>query len=238
MIKDGNFAGLAADAGGHRRQSRRDVLADRLRGVRQARRTASRSKKILADHGSKCESAHFSMKELRDAAGREHRLGERHRHHADDHGHPRRRQARPTMDDVKRAADEYNKIAAVAAKAGIQQGLHNEGFELSVVDGRRTYDILFELLDPELVKFQFQMSTISRGFVAPSTSRSTPAASSRCTCRTSTSKATPARARPAGVGRQGQHRLGEDLQGGEDRRREELLRRAEHGADEGRAWRS
>ena len=35
------------------------------------------------------------------------------------------------------------------------------------------------------------------------------------------------------VGRQGQHRLGEDVQGGEDRRRQELLRRAELGADEG-----
>ena len=52
------------------------------------------------------------------------------------------------MDHVKKAADEYNKIAAVAAKAGIQQGLHNEGFELSMVDGRRTYDVLFDLLDP------------------------------------------------------------------------------------------
>ena len=70
------------------------------------------------------------------------------------------------MDDIKRAADEYNKIAAVAAKAGIQQGLHNEGFELSMVDGRRTYDVLFELLDPKLVKFQFQMSSITAGFVA------------------------------------------------------------------------
>jgi sugar phosphate isomerase/epimerase len=72
----------------------------------------------------------------------------------------------PTMDDVKRAADEYNKIAAVAAKAGIKQGLHNEGFELSTVDGKRTYDVLMELLDPKLVKFQFQMSTIGQGFVA------------------------------------------------------------------------
>jgi sugar phosphate isomerase/epimerase len=72
----------------------------------------------------------------------------------------------PTMDDVKKAADEYNKIAGVAAKAGIQQGLHNEGFELSSVDGKRTYDILMELLDPKLVKFQFQMSTIGQGFVA------------------------------------------------------------------------
>ena len=67
---------------------------------------------------------------------------------------------------MKKAADEYNKIAAVAAKAGMQQGLHNEGFELSMVDGKRTYDLLFDLLDPKLVKFQFQMSTITAGFVA------------------------------------------------------------------------
>jgi len=67
---------------------------------------------------------------------------------------------------VKRAADEYNKIAQVAARAGIQQGLHNEGFEVSSVDGKRTYDILMELLDPKLVKFQFQMSTIRYGFDA------------------------------------------------------------------------
>jgi sugar phosphate isomerase/epimerase len=70
------------------------------------------------------------------------------------------------MDDVKRAADEYNKMAEKAAAAGIQQGLHNEDFELSTVDGKRTYDVLFELLDPKLVKFQFQVSTISQGFDA------------------------------------------------------------------------
>jgi sugar phosphate isomerase/epimerase len=71
----------------------------------------------------------------------------------------------PTLDQIKRAADEYNRISAVAAKAGIQQGLHNEGFELSMVDGQRTYDLLFDLLDPKLVKFQFQMSTITSGLV-------------------------------------------------------------------------
>jgi sugar phosphate isomerase/epimerase len=71
----------------------------------------------------------------------------------------------PTLDQVKRAAEEYNGIAAAAAKAGMQQGLHNEGFESSTVDGRRSYDVLLELLDPELVKFQFQMSTITAGFV-------------------------------------------------------------------------
>ena len=72
----------------------------------------------------------------------------------------------PTLDEVKQAADEYNKIAAIAAKAGMQQGLHNEGFELAMVDGKRIYDLLFDLLDPKLVKFQFQMSTITSGLVA------------------------------------------------------------------------
>jgi sugar phosphate isomerase/epimerase len=70
------------------------------------------------------------------------------------------------MDDVKRAADEYNKMAEQSTKAGLVQGLHNEGFELSTVGDRRTYDILLELLDPKLVKFQFQVSTISRGYDA------------------------------------------------------------------------
>ena len=35
-----------------------------------------------------------------------------------------------------------------------------------MVEGRRTYDVLMGLLDPTLVKFQFQMSTISQGLVA------------------------------------------------------------------------
>ena len=73
----------------------------------------------------------------------------------------------PTVDDVKRAADEYNGIAERAHEAGLQQGLHNEGWLVThVPDGRRTYDLLFEYLDPKLVKFQFQVSTIAQGFHA------------------------------------------------------------------------
>jgi sugar phosphate isomerase/epimerase len=164
MIKDGNFAELAktlSDIGVQRVEMCSPLgYADfsPLTDGRQVR-------KVLADHGAKCESGHFSMKELRERQAESIAW-------AKDVGITQMITAtlgagnNPTMDDVKRAADEYNKIAAVAAKAGIQQGLHNEGFELSEVGGRRTYDILFELLDPALVKFQFQMSTISRGFVA------------------------------------------------------------------------
>ena len=124
-------------------------------------------RKILADHGMKAESSHFSMEELRESQNKSIEW-------AKEVGITQMVSAtlgdgnggnNPTLDQVKRAADEYNKIAAAAAKAGMQQGLHNEGFELSIVDGRRTYDLLLDLLDPQLVKFQFQMSTITAGLV-------------------------------------------------------------------------
>ncbi len=122
-------------------------------------------RKMLGDLGVKCESSHFGIEELRkDLAGRiawASDLGLTQMMVPSLDG-PRK----PTMDDVKRAADEYNKMGEQSAKAGIQQGLHNEGFELSMVDGKRTYDLLFDLLDPKLVKFQFQVSTISQGYDA------------------------------------------------------------------------
>jgi sugar phosphate isomerase/epimerase len=164
MIKDGNFAGLAKTLAGMGVQtvemcspfgySDFASLAD-----------GKQVRTILADHGLACESGHFSMRELRERQSECIAW-------AKEVGITQMITASlgagttPTMDDVKKAADEYNRIAAVAVKAGIQQGLHNEGFEVSMVEGRRTYDVLMGLLDPMLVKFQFQMSTISQGLVA------------------------------------------------------------------------
>jgi sugar phosphate isomerase/epimerase len=164
LIKDGDFAGLL--------KTLKDIGIERIElcspfgyadfaGLSDTRQVV----KTLTDHGLTCQSAHFSLRELR----------EHQQKSIDWAGEIGMTQmfvatlgagSNPTMDDVKRAADEYNAIAAVAARAGIQQGLHNEGFELSSVDGRRTYDILMELLDPKLVRFQFQMSTIGYGFAA------------------------------------------------------------------------
>ena len=164
MIRDGDFAGLLktlkeigvetvelCSAYGYAEFA---PLAD-----------AKQVKSTLAGHGITCESAHFSMRELRENQQKSidwaREIGMTQMCVATLGGGNT-----PSMDDVKRAADEYNRIAGVAAQSGLQQVLHNEGFELSTVDGRRTYDILLELLDPKLVKFQFQMSTIGRGFVA------------------------------------------------------------------------
>jgi sugar phosphate isomerase/epimerase len=119
-------------------------------------------KKILNDAGVTCFSSHFTIEELR--KNQEDRID-----WAKDLGLTQMLvpslggPKNPTRDDVKHAADEYNKMGEKAAQAGIQQGLHNEDFELSKVDGQRTYDLLFNLLDPKLVKFQFQVSTISEG---------------------------------------------------------------------------
>lgn len=130
-----------------------------------AKYKASELKKILSDANLQCVSSHFDIGELRkDLPARiewANELGLTQILVPSLDG-PKT----PTMDDVKRVADEYNKIAEQSAKAGLQQGLHNEEFELTTIDGKRTYDILFGLLDPKLVKFQFQVSTISRGYVA------------------------------------------------------------------------
>lgn len=129
---------------------------------------AKEVKKIMSDHGVQCESSHFTLGELRqkqlDSIAWAKEIGIKQMIVAtlsDGNGG-----STPTLDQVKKAAEEYNKIAEVAAKHGMQQGLHNEGFELSMTDGERTYDRLFGLLDPKLVKFQFQMSTINNGLVA------------------------------------------------------------------------
>jgi len=130
-----------------------------------AKYSGSELRKIINDAGLICISSHFGIDELR--KNQDDRIA-----WAKDVGLTQmlvpslEGPQHPTMDDVKRAADEYNRMGEKAAAAGIQQGLHNEDFELSKVDGQRTYDLLFKLLDKKLVKFQFQVSTISAGYDA------------------------------------------------------------------------
>jgi sugar phosphate isomerase/epimerase len=130
-----------------------------------AKYSGSELRRILTDAGLTCVSSHFGIEELRKDQDKSIAW-------AKDVGLTQmlvpslNGPKHPTMDDVKRAADEYNKMGAKAVQAGVQQGLHNEDFELSTVDGKRTYDVLFDLLDPKLIKFQFQVSTISQGYDA------------------------------------------------------------------------
>lgn len=159
-IKDGDFAGLCRDlaalgVGSLELCSPAYEEFTSLADGKQAR-------KVLEDHGLKCPSAHFELEELRtrqpQAIAWAHDLGMTQMGTATLDGHVEN--GVTTMEVVKRAADEYNRIAAAAAKAGIEQFLHDERFEMSKVDGRLTYEVLLELLDPKLVKMQFQMSAM------------------------------------------------------------------------------
>src|SRR5580704_16185873 len=159
-IKDGDFAGLCKD------------MADLGIGIIELCSTGyaefasltdgKQTRKIIEDHGLKCPSAHFDIKELRTKQAQlidwAKDIGMTQMGTASLGG--RAPGGVATMDAVKEAADEYNKIGETAAKSGIQQFLHDEGFEMSKVDGRLTYEVLLELLDPKLVKMQFQMSAM------------------------------------------------------------------------------
>jgi sugar phosphate isomerase/epimerase len=123
---------------------------------------AKQTKQILQDHGLMCPSSHFTLEELRTkqqemiAWAKEIGMTQMGTASLDgpvQHGVT-------TRDAVNKAADEYNKIGETAAAAGIQQFLHDERFEMSKVEGRLTYEVLLELLDPKLVKMQFQMSAM------------------------------------------------------------------------------
>jgi sugar phosphate isomerase/epimerase len=121
------------------------------------------TRKMIDDAGMKCLSAHFQINALRNDHAKQiewaQQLGMTQMSTASLGG--RVTNGMTTAEEVKRAADEYNKIGAVAKKAGLQQALHNEGFENSKLeDGRLTYPVLLEYLDPDLVKMQFQMSSM------------------------------------------------------------------------------
>ena len=161
-IKDGDFAGLC-----------KDMAAIGIRNVEMCSpgyeefaslSNGKRVKKILHDHGLKCPSGHFGLDELRtrqqEMIAWANDIGMTQMGTATLRG--QMQNGVTTMDAVKRAADEYNKIAAEAARAGLQQFLHDEVFEMSKIegDGRLAYTALLDLLDPKLVKMQFQISSM------------------------------------------------------------------------------
>ncbi len=159
-IKDGDFAGLCRDLAslGVGAVELCSPAYAEFAGLADGKQT----RKILEDHGLKAPSAHFTLEELRSrlpqAIAWARDIGMTQMGTATLSG--RVEGGVTTMETVKRAAEEYNRIAEAVAKAGMQAFLHNERFENSKVDGRLTYEVLLELLDPKLVMMQFQMSSV------------------------------------------------------------------------------
>ncbi len=159
-IKDGDFAGLCRDmaAIGIGSIELCSPGYPEFGGLADAKQT----RKIIEDHGLTCPSAHVTLEELRNGQQQviawAHEIGMTQIGTATLNG--KFENGIATMDVVKRAADEYNQISETTSKAGMQQFLHDELFEMAKVDGRLVYEVLLELLDPKLVKMQFQMSAM------------------------------------------------------------------------------
>ena len=79
-----------------------------------------------------------------------------------------------TLDDWERAADDLNKAGDQASKAGMQIGFHNHDVEFTNLDGTLIYDKLTSVLDPKLVKMQYQVAVGRLGFDAPTVFRKYP----------------------------------------------------------------
>jgi sugar phosphate isomerase/epimerase len=159
-IKDGDFAGLC-----------RDMAALGIGSIELCSpgypefaglADGTQTRKIIEDHGLACPSAHVTLEELRNGQQRviawAHDIGMTQIGTATLAGKSENGVA--TMDVVQRLADEYNRMSEATSKAGLQQFLHDEIFEMAKVDGRLVYAVLLELLDPTLVKMQFQMSAM------------------------------------------------------------------------------
>jgi len=71
-----------------------------------------------------------------------------------------------TLEDWRKSAAECNRVGERVRKAGLQLAFHNHHFEFAQIDGKLIYDELMKVLDPELVKMQFQVAVISAGFKA------------------------------------------------------------------------
>jgi len=76
---------------------------------------------------------------------------------------------RKTLDDWKRIAADFTRIAAAAKAAGIQMAYHNHDFEFPLVEGKVPYDVLLAETDPNLVKLEIDLYWITKGGQDPLT---------------------------------------------------------------------
>jgi len=126
---------------------------------------ASELRQMIEAAGLHCESCHYNFGELKNNADERiafaKELGLKQMVLASTGLRPT-----ATLGDWDRACDDLNKFGEQSLKAGLQTGFHNHDGEFEKIDGVLIYDHLMSKLDPKLVKMQFQVSVISKGYEA------------------------------------------------------------------------
>jgi sugar phosphate isomerase/epimerase len=62
-----------------------------------------------------------------------------------------------SLDDYKRAADDFNKNGEICRKAGLKFAYHNHGYSFTQQDGQFPQDIMMQNTDPNLVDYEMDM---------------------------------------------------------------------------------
>ncbi len=68
-----------------------------------------------------------------------------------------------TLDGWRSWADKFNTAGAAARKAGIWLAFHNEPNHMKPIDGQVPYDLFVSLLDPAVVRLQFDCGNLTMG---------------------------------------------------------------------------
>lgn len=68
-----------------------------------------------------------------------------------------------TIDDYKRAADNFNAKGEICKKNGIRFAYHNHGYSFKETDGQMPQDVMMNGTDPDLVDFEMDMYWVVTG---------------------------------------------------------------------------
>jgi len=68
-----------------------------------------------------------------------------------------------TLDDWREWADRFNAAGAVARKAGIWLGFHNESYHQKPIDGQVPFDVFISRLDPSVTRLQLDVGNMLVG---------------------------------------------------------------------------
>jgi sugar phosphate isomerase/epimerase len=122
-------------------------------------------KKIVDDSGLTCVSSHYTMGELRESLDNRiewaTQLGMK-QMVASSFWLPEG----ASVDDYRKSCDELNKLGEKTKAAGIQMVFHNHHMEFEKRGEELIYEEMMKVLDPELVKMQFQVAVVNIGYKA------------------------------------------------------------------------
>ena len=68
-----------------------------------------------------------------------------------------------TLDDWRDWADKFNEAGAIARRAGVWLGFHNEPDHVKPIDGQIPYDLFIQRTDPAVVRHQLDFGNMALG---------------------------------------------------------------------------